>query len=131
MKKRKDKRFRQWNKARVKSVGKGRDYLETEGTNAYTYDLSLGGARLFTPENYPVGTLLRIQIDLARTGKSVTIDCEVRWLRMNERESVYEVGVEFLHRIPQTILSLMKNLCDESTGIPAIVTSEPAPISAA
>ena len=35
--------------------------------DAFTYDLSIGGARLQTVESFEVGTLLRLQIELVRT----------------------------------------------------------------
>ena len=124
MKKRRDKRVRQWNKARIKSASNNLKFDGADGINAYTYDLSLGGARMFTPESYPIGTLVRVQIELVRTGQSITIDSEVRWIRRNESEKVYEVGVEFLHRIPQTMFALMKNLKDKSVGIPANISSD-------
>ena len=124
-KKRRDKRVRQWNKAKIKPASNNLKFDGADGINAYTYDLSLGGARIYTPESYPIGTLVRIQIELARTGQSITIDSEVRWIKRNESENVYEVGVEFLHRIPQTMFALMKNLKDRSVGIPANISSEP------
>ena len=125
-KKRRDKRVRQWNKAKIKAASGDLKFGGADGINAYTYDLSLGGARIFTPESYPIGTLVRIQIDLARTGQSITIDSEVRWIKKDESENVFEVGVEFLHRIPQTMFILMNNLRDksESAGIPANISAD-------
>lgn len=121
MKKRREKRFRQWNKATVRAAEAGRDTFHTEGTPAFTYDLSLGGARIHTEREFPVGTIVQVQIQLSRTGQFISIESEVKWVRQSEPDNIYEMGVEFLHRIPQTLMSLMKNLYDESSRIPATV----------
>ncbi len=121
MKKRREKRFRQWNKATIRAAEAGRETFSSEGTNAFTYDLSLGGARIHSDREFPVGTIIQVQIQLSRTGQYVSIESEVRWIKKNDAENVYEMGVEFLHRIPQTLMSLMKNLYDESSRIPTTV----------
>jgi c-di-GMP-binding flagellar brake protein YcgR len=121
MKKRKEKRFRQWNKAMIRAAETGRDTFDPEGTNAYTYDLSLGGARIHAEREFPAGTIVQVQIQLSRTGQFVSIESEVKWVKNSEAENVYEMGVEFLHRIPQTLMSLMKNLYDEGSRIPTTV----------
>jgi c-di-GMP-binding flagellar brake protein YcgR len=121
MKKRKDKRFRQWNKATIRAAESGRNTFNSEGTNAFTYDLSLGGARIHSEKGFPVGTIIQVQIELSRTGQSVLIESEVKWAKRNDSDGVWEMGVEFLHRLPRTLMSLMKNLYDESSSLPATI----------
>ena len=118
MKKRREKRFRQWNKARIRTAEAGRTTFDSEEGNAFTYDLSLGGARIHAEKGYPVGTVIQVQIELSRTGQSVLIEGEVKWIKENEAEGHWEMGVEFLHRLPRTLMSLMKNLYDENSRIP-------------
>ena len=121
MKKRREKRFRQWNRAMIRAGGVGRNTFDREGTNAFTYDLSLGGARIHADKSYPVGTIIQIQIELSRTGQSVLIESEVKWLKENEVDNNWEMGVEFLHRLPKTLMALMKNLYDENARVPVTV----------
>lgn len=118
---RKEKRIEEKNVVVIRSAGKPKGPYANVGASAYTYDLSLGGARLFAEKPFPVGTIVRIVIELAKTCQTVQVDGEVKWVKKNEAENIYEMGVEFLHRIPQTLMSLMKNLYDESSRIPAAV----------
>ena len=48
------------------------------GINAFTRDLSLGGARIFTKELYEVGSIIKIQIELAGTNELISLEGEVR-----------------------------------------------------
>ncbi len=121
MKKRREKRFRQWNRAMIRAAEAGRTSFDSEGGNAFTYDLSLGGARIHAEKGYPVGTAIQVQIELSRTGQSVLIESEVKWVKENAAEGHWEMGVEFLHRLPRTLMSLMKNLYDENSRIPVTV----------
>lgn len=125
MKKRKEKRFRQWNQAIIRAAEGGAQSFNTDGVNAFTHDLSLGGARIRAEKGYPVGTIIQVQIQLTRTGQFVSIESEVKWVKKNEPEDVFEMGVEFLHRIPLTLMSLMKNLYGESARIPTTVDQSP------
>lgn len=113
MKPRKDRRFKQWNKAAVQSPPVGKEPNGPAEENAFTYDISLGGARIHTYERFEEGTVLRLQIELVRSHESVSLEGLVKWIKRNDSENVYELGVEFLHSSPQTIMSLMKNLHGE------------------
>ena len=46
--------------------------------NAFTYDLSTGGARIMTEKPYEPGVRIKVRLDLTRTGESVAIDGEVK-----------------------------------------------------
>jgi hypothetical protein len=96
------------------------------GITAYTYDLSLGGARLAAPKYFPVGTVLRIVVELERTEQSVQVDGEVKWARPSSEDGIFEMGVEFLHNISQTILSLIRHLY----SVGASITTSVSPLSA-
>jgi Tfp pilus assembly protein PilZ len=112
MKPRKDRRFKQWNKTRITPLADGRNSNEYSSTEAFTYDISLGGARIHTAENFEVGALIRLQIDLVRTGETLRVEGLVKWLRPSEAENVFEMGVEFQHTSMVTVMSLMKALHD-------------------
>src|SRR5512135_314964 len=48
MEKRKERRFKQWNRASIKSADGPREFADPAGINAYTYDISLGGAKVYS-----------------------------------------------------------------------------------
>jgi hypothetical protein len=121
MEKRREKRFLEKNEVLIKSAVNGREAASTLGANAYTFDLSLAGARIHSEQFFDVGTIIRININLERTGQSIKVDGEVKWFRKNEDEEIYELGVEFLHSISQTLLSLIRHLYSDKSGIPSMV----------
>jgi Tfp pilus assembly protein PilZ len=122
MEKRKERRFKQWNKTNIKSSSGARGAPDPAGINAYTHDISLGGAMIYSEENFPVGTEIRMHIELARSGESIKVDGVVKWIKQNEREKVYELGVELSHLTSRTVFSLMQNLYDQSPGLPTKIS---------
>jgi hypothetical protein len=122
---RKDKRFTERNTVFIKSTSESAEALYGHGINAHTHDLSLSGARICTPHYFPVGSVVRIVIDLERTHQSIKVDGEVKWTKKSEEDDdLFESGVEFLHSISQTLLSLIKHLYAEKNGggIPTAVS---------
>jgi len=91
------------------------------GTPATTFDISTGGARIITSKCFAVGTAVRIRIDLAKTGQSVTLDGEIKWLRAKEGEDRYELGVGFQNLKSHQILALLRHLYGQDTGIPSSI----------
>jgi c-di-GMP-binding flagellar brake protein YcgR len=109
---RKDKRIKQWNKARIQVLSGKLGHTSPSGAEAFTYDLSLGGARIHSTEPLAIGTRIRLRIDLVRSGETVAIEGRIKWARPSPADGVCEMGVEFEHSSSQTIMSLMKNLHD-------------------
>ena len=124
---RKEKRIEEKNVVVIRSAGKPKGHYANVGASAYTYDLSLGGARLFAEKPFPVGTIVRIVIELAKTCQTVQVDGEVKWVKKNEADGGYEMGVEFLHHISQTILTLIRHLYSVGSDITASATPVNAP----
>jgi c-di-GMP-binding flagellar brake protein YcgR len=91
------------------------------GINAFTRDLSLGGARIFTKELYDVGSIIKIQIELAGTNELISLEGEVRWLNVKKDEDLFELGVEFRHKISNSILCLIKHIYQQDSKIPSTV----------
>ena len=71
--KRKEGRIVERNKVSIKPCHPGR---KGPVVNAYTHDISIGGARIFTKEIFVVGSLIRFQIELARTHECLQLDGE-------------------------------------------------------
>jgi hypothetical protein len=114
---RRDKRFQERNTVFIKSTSETTESLYGRGINAHTQDISLSGARICTPHYFPVGSVVRIVIDLERTHQSIKVDGEVKWTKKSEvDDDLFESGIEFLHSISQTLLSLIKHLYSERNG---------------
>lgn len=118
MKPRKDRRFKQWNKTKITPLTDPRNSNGHAPAEGFTYDLSLGGARIHAAEAIEVATLVRLQIELVRTGETLRVEGIVKWCRWEESANVFEMGVEFQHTSMLTVLSLMKNLHDGRRSAP-------------
>jgi len=118
MERRKRIRFIERNHATIRCASLGTD---GHRTTAETFDISTGGARIVAKDRYDVGTVLRIRLELARTGPSLTVDGEVKWLKWHDDTGSFEMGVEFLHLTSAKILRLIKHLYgqDWQTSSPA------------
>jgi Tfp pilus assembly protein PilZ len=110
MQMRKDRRIRQWNKTVIKAAPPGQNSLPPAEVKAFTYDLSLGGARIHSVERFELGSILRLNIELVQSRETVSLKGRVKWVKRDEAEDVFELGVEFDHDTALTVMSLMKNL---------------------
>lgn len=107
---RKDKRFRQWSKTTITPLESGLGLRGAAESKAFTYDLSLCGARVHAPEAFAVGTAVRLRILLSRTMDSVKLEGRVKWVKRHPSENAYQMGIEFFHETPQGFMTLMKEL---------------------
>ena len=127
MEKRKERRFKQWNRTSIKSAVGPREFSDPAGINAYTHDISLSGANIYSDVDFPMGTAIRMHIELVRSKDIVSIDGVVRWAGRNEDYKVFELGVEFFNLLPNTVLTLIQNLYDQSPGIPTRLSASFGP----
>jgi c-di-GMP-binding flagellar brake protein YcgR len=118
MERRKRIRFIERNRATIRCASLG---IDGHRTKAETCDISTGGARLIVQDRFDVGTVLRIRLELGRTGQSLTVDGAVKWIRSRGDSGSFEMGVEFLHLTSAKILRLIKHLYgqDWQTSSPA------------
>ncbi len=116
---RKDRRFKQWNKTKITRLIDPRNTNGHPPVDAFTYDLSIGGARLHTTDPFEIGALVRLEIELVRTDDVLRVEAVVKWRRWDDAANVYEMGVEFQHTSMVTVLSLMKNLHDGRRSAPS------------
>ncbi len=115
---RKEDRLRERNSVTIQSFS---STGANDKTNAYTYDLSVGGARIFSKELFDVGSILRIHLALDRTRQTVTVDGIVKWLNHRDDDDIFELGVEFRHQISHSIVSLIRHLYSADAGIPSSI----------
>ena len=120
--KRRTKRINEENKIEIKVVkpNSAGDFLIF---NALTRDLSLGGARILTNVPFQLKSELTITLHLAKSHQQAKVDGRVVWVKSIDKGS-YEIGVEFLHEIPTSVLMLINHIYGKDPSIPTSVQSE-------
>ena len=98
--------------------------------NALSRDISLGGARILTNAAFAVGTSLRMNLYLSRTKQVIKVQADVRWVRSVDTE-LFEMGVEFRHGIPLSVMALINHLYGKDCQVPTTVQAKQtnAPVS--
>lgn len=119
---RKDKRFEEQNNVLIRDSFLSPAPAIGFVINAHTHDLSMSGARICSQQDFPVGYIVRIVIDLKRTRQSLNIEGEVMWVRECKGGKHFDLGVHFIHNIPDTILALIKHLYAKDVAIPSSVS---------
>jgi hypothetical protein len=116
---RKEKRFSEENDVVIRYALKGKKSSGYMGISALTKDISLSGVRLIAKQSFPIDTILRVQINLSKSKQVLKVDGKIKWVKEKEGKDTYEIGIEFLHEISKTVLSLIRHLYGEATGIPS------------
>jgi Tfp pilus assembly protein PilZ len=117
--KRKDQRLREEKKVVIEFYPEGKDFRPKNVTYALTRDISEGGQRLLTDRYFPIGTLLKITLSLSRTRQIVNVVAKVRWVTNFHTSDLFEMGIEYLHEIPESVLSMMKNHQEKEAKTPS------------
>ena len=125
--KRKEARLVERNNVSIKPIHSTRT---PRGINAYTEDLSLGGARIYTKEFYDIGSAIKVQIELSDSQEMIVLEGVVRWLTAREGGEWFDLGIEFHHRISNSVLCLIKHLFQQESKIPVhlLTGRRPAPV---
>jgi len=121
MDQRKSKRFAELDDVLIKDY---RGALGTAGESkiiAYTHDISVSGARISSKKSFPAGSVIGIIIDLKKANQSLRVDGKVIWTQKNRKGTGFNIGVEFLHNFPDTVLSLIIHLYGRKEGIPSSI----------
>lgn len=106
---RKDQRIKEEKKVVIEFYPEGKDSRPKNVTYALTRDVSEGGVRLLADRYFPVGTLLKITLSLSRTRQIVNIAAKVKWVTNFHTSDLYEMGIEYVHEIPESIKTLMSD----------------------
>jgi c-di-GMP-binding flagellar brake protein YcgR len=123
--KRKERRIREENRVVIELPGREGPEGGTE-INALTQDISLGGARiLMMDEFFPVGSFLKMTLYLSKSRQLVKVHGRVRWAHTIEN-GFYEMGVEFEHGIPTSVMALINHLYKKEQNVPATIQTKPA-----
>jgi len=114
--KRKDRRIKEENRV-VIEVSPSGSQGNGLAINAFTKDISLSGARIWTDQAFPLLSRLNLTLYLSRSRQVVRIRGTVRW----EREcydGLYEIGVQFQHGIPESVMALIRHFYGKEEAIP-------------
>ena len=118
--KRKERRIREENRVVIEVPGKPGAGGGPE-INGLTQDISLGGARiLMMDEFFPVGSSLKMTLYLSKSRQIVKVHGQVKWARTIEN-GFYEMGVEFEHGIPASVMALINHLYKKDQNVPSSV----------
>ena len=122
MEHRKDKRFGERDRVVIRDGGHSSQSFAKNAVNAHTYDISLTGARIGCKKDFPVGAVVHVVIDLERSEQFLKVDGRVVWGQARQGDEPFEIGVQFLHSIPDTILALIRHFYGKNVGIPSSVS---------
>ena len=117
--KRRDKRIKEENRVVIEvfpSGGRG----EGLAINAFTKDISLTGARIWTHLLFPLNSKLNLTLYLSRSKQLVRIRATVKWGK-ECYDGLHEIGVHFQHEIPDVLMALINHFYGKEEGIPTEV----------
>lgn len=113
--------FRMIEENRVVIKMPGAEGLEGgEAVGALVKDLSLGGAKVETDRSFDTGLELKMTLYLSRSRQVVKVHGRVKWIKEIDH-GLYWMGIEFLHEIPGSVMSLISHLFGKHTNIPAVI----------
>jgi hypothetical protein len=117
--KRKDQRIREEKKVVIEFYPEGKDQRPKNVTYALTRDISEGGQRLLTDRYFSVGTLLKITLSLSHTKQIVNVVAMVKWVQNFHTSDLYEMGIEYMHEIPESVKIMMNDHRGKDEEIPS------------
>lgn len=77
---------------------------------AKSLDISVGGIRLESSEEFSPESLIKLKIPSDQLGKWIQVYGRIRWIKKLETEKVVEFGLEFIDTPPETVLDLMEHI---------------------
>jgi hypothetical protein len=88
--------------------------------NAFTKDISPGGAQILTDQPFPARSSLNLTFYLSRSRQVVRTPGTVKWGKQRN-DNLYEIGVQFHHGIPGVLMALINHLYGKEEAIPTEV----------
>jgi hypothetical protein len=117
--KRKDERFKEEKKVVVEFYPGDKELRPKNVTYALTRDISEGGVKLLTDRYFSVGTLLKITMSLTRSRQIVNVVAKVKWVQNFYTSDLYEMGIEYMHEIPESVKTMMSDHQERDPEIPS------------
>lgn len=107
--KRSEKRFKEKNDVVI-------EYYESKKTKTkstafgLTKDISFNGAKILTNKEIPIGTDVKLVLDLTKSRQNLPIWAQVKWVNNVEEDVLYEIGVKFDHGVSNSVLSMLTHV---------------------
>jgi len=117
--KRRDKRIKEENRVLIEASPPGAPNSSLT-INAFTKDISLAGARIWTDRFFPLHSKLNLTLYLSRSKQVVRIRANVKWGK-ECYDGLYEIGVHFQQGIPEVLMALIDHFYGKEEGIPTEV----------
>lgn len=108
--KREAKRLREENKLFFEIISTPKKFEHRRIFYTFTKDISLKGISIRTDTFLPIGTIVEIKINLAKSSKMIEIKARVRWVKSIFEDEVFKVGLEFIDTAPDVIQLLIEHI---------------------
>jgi hypothetical protein len=89
------------------------DYMQAfikHSSFALTENISVGGVKIITDTFLPLDSVIRLEINMARSRQRVTLPGRVKWITEHRDEHIYEMGLEFVDTSLHNTQTLKKYL---------------------
>ncbi|MCX7975333.1 MAG: PilZ domain-containing protein [Candidatus Aminicenantes bacterium] len=86
------------------------DEQEKKQLMAKSLDISVGGIRLASREEFSPNSLIKLKIPSDQLGKWIQVLARIKWIKKLETEKIVELGLEFIDLPPETVLDLMEHI---------------------
>ena len=113
---RKSKRRKEGNKVEIVPIPKDKEYPGTNDVFAITDDISLYGIKVMTEPFFPIDSLLKIALSLAKTREIVTMIGRVRWIK-RIGDNLNELGIEMVDANKDNLKILFEYLITKKVSI--------------
>ena len=107
--KRISRRKKEANKVKIEPISEDEIHSGKKFSFSITDDISLRGIKIMTETFFPIDTLLKIELSLAKTKKIITMTGKVRWVKKLD-DRLNEVGIEMVGTTKDNIKILFEHL---------------------
>jgi hypothetical protein len=114
-----DKRIQEENRVVIEASPWGEKDAAPE-INAFTKDISPGGARILTDRSFPLDSTLNLCLYLSRSKQIIRAPGTVKWEK-TRKDGLHEIGVQFQHGVPGVLMALINHLYGSEEAIPTEV----------
>ena len=99
---RKSKRKKESNKLTLEAVAEDGRRPHKKINIAFTDNISLCGFKIIADTHFPVDSLVKADVSLSKTDKTIDVTGKVRWVK-DIAENTYEIGIEIVDTSKENI----------------------------
>ena len=113
---RKSKRKKEGNRVTIEPISEDKGLTGENNGFAITDDISLYGIKVMTEPYFPIDSLLKIDLSLAKAKKIVTMIGRVKWIK-RIGDNLNELGIEMVDATKDNIKILFEYLITKTVSI--------------